>query len=130
DQAGIIGLARDDQLVAGWSCRIGHQPPPTNCTISIRSPSARRVLAYIDFGTISRFRSTATPFSGIPRFARKSATVTASGTLAGSPLRNKFISSSQAFDPARDSPIHSPAAMRILRVANRFQVKAYQVSQS
>src|SRR5690606_27847447 len=38
------------------------QPPPTNCTSSILSPSAKAVSPCSERGTISRLRSTATFF--------------------------------------------------------------------
>jgi hypothetical protein len=66
-------------------------PPPTKCTISSRSPSARSVRAHWSRGTISRFNSTATRSVFIPSSSTSPCSVSGPSNVRFSPLITMFI---------------------------------------
>src|SRR6478736_5495972 len=67
------------------------QPPPTKWTISISSPAATGTAASPVFRTITRLCSTTTIRGSRPRWGRRVARVSPSGTSRGSPLMRRVI---------------------------------------
>src|SRR5581483_1800614 len=117
-------------------------PPPTKCTISSRSPSARLVLVHWSRGTRSRFSSTATRSDFIFRRASKPARLSGPSSVRSSPLITSFIitifasgvgwmqvrsgRSGRKAGPSKSAPHrrYSTLRRRNLRVAERSPTRA------